>query len=66
MLVEIKSLKYFAKIHKKEYGFYRLVTKKFPFSVYYTVEDDLVLVVAILDQRKKPIVNYSLLRKRGK
>jgi len=65
-LVEIKSLKYFAKIHKKEYGFYRLVTKKFPFSIYYTVKDDLVLVVAILDQRKKPIVNYSLLRKRGK
>jgi len=64
IILDIKSLKYFAKIHKKEFGYYRLIAKNFPFSIYYTVKNDIVIVMAILDQRKNPIVNYTEIENR--
>ena len=64
IVLDIKSLQYFAKIHKKEYGYYRLIAKRFPFSIYYKVKNDIVIVVAILDQRKNPIVNYTEIENR--
>lgn len=34
--------------------FHRLQAKRFPFSIYYRIEDDIIRVYAILDNRRNP------------
>src|SRR5438477_11082827 len=52
---DIDSLKFFGRIHRKAYkGFHRSLSKRFPFAIYYTIEDDMVRVRAVVDCRKDP------------
>lgn len=51
---DIDSLAYFAGMHRVVLGYYRLLSKRFPFAVYYRVADDEVLVFAVLDCRRNP------------
>jgi plasmid stabilization system protein ParE len=52
---DVESLKLFGGIHRQAYlGFHRALSKRFPFAIYYTVEDDTVRVRAVMDCRKNP------------
>ncbi|MEK6664479.1 MAG: type II toxin-antitoxin system RelE/ParE family toxin [Pseudomonadota bacterium] len=51
---DIDSLAYFAGMHRIVLGYHRLLSKRFPFAVYYRVVDDVALVSAILDCRRNP------------
>lgn len=51
---DIDSLAYFAGIHRIVLGYHRLLSKRFPFAVYYRVADDAVTVFAVLDCRRNP------------
>lgn len=51
---DIDSLAYFAGIHRVVLGYYRLLSKRFPFAVYYRVVDETVLIYAVLDCRRNP------------
>ena len=52
---DIESLKLFGGIHRQAYrGFHRALSKRFPFAIFYTVEDDIVRVRAVIDCRKNP------------
>ncbi len=52
---DIESLKLSGGIHRKVYGgFYRALSKRFPFAIYYTVENDTVRIRAVVDCRKRP------------
>jgi hypothetical protein len=51
---EMESLEYQAGIHPIRYGFYRQLTRKFPYSVYYRVENGKTRVYAVLDNRMNP------------
>jgi hypothetical protein len=52
---DIESLKLFGGIHRQAYRkFHRALSKRFPFAIFYTVEDDTVRVRAIMDCRKNP------------
>jgi len=51
---DIDSLAYFAGIHREVMGYHRLLSKRFPFAVYYRIVDDTVLVFAVLDCRRNP------------
>jgi hypothetical protein len=51
---DIDSLAYFAGIHRIVFGHHRLLSKRFPFAVYYRVVDDVVTVFAVLDCRRNP------------
>lgn len=51
---DIDSLTYFAGIHRIVLGYHRLLSKRFPFAVYYRVADDAVTVFAVLDCRRNP------------
>jgi len=51
---DIDSLRYFEGIHLKVFGYHRLLSKRFPFAVYYRVSENEVLVVAVLDCRRNP------------
>ena len=51
---DIDSLAYFAGIHRVVLGYHRLLSKRFPFAVYYRVADDEIIVFAVLDCRRNP------------
>lgn len=60
---DIESLRIYGGIHRKEYrSLYRALSRKFPFSIYYVLEKNEVVVKAILDCRRDP----SWIRKRLK
>lgn len=44
----------YAGIHQMVFGYHRLLSKRFPYAVYYTRENDLVVVWRILDLRRDP------------
>ena len=55
LYADIDSLSFYAGIHLELWGYRRLLSKRFPFAVYYsTDDDDTVLVMAILDCRRNP------------
>jgi len=51
---DIDSLAYFGGIHQVVFGYHRQLSKRFPFAVYYRVVNDVVVVFAVLDCRRKP------------
>ena len=51
---DIDSLAYFAGMHRVVLGYHRLLSKRFPFAVYYRVADDDAIVFAVLDCRRNP------------
>jgi hypothetical protein len=51
---DIDSLQFFAGVHPLYYGYHRLLSKRFPFAVYYRVEEGVVRVYAVLDCRRDP------------
>lgn len=55
LFAEIDSLVLYAGIHRKVFGFHRLITRRFPYGVYYRLEEDSVVVVwRVLDLRRSP------------
>ncbi len=54
ILSDIESLKLYAGIHRKQLGFYRMLSKRFPFAIYYDIKDSIVIVMAVLDLRRDP------------
>ena len=62
---DIQSLLLYAGIHVKIDGYYRLLSRRFPFAVYYLVDQEVVQVYAVLDCRRNPKVNHQQLMKRS-
>ncbi|MEX2581338.1 MAG: hypothetical protein WD342_19935 [Verrucomicrobiales bacterium] len=54
LLSDIASLNLHAGIHSIHFGFHRMLSKRFPFAVYYGVVPGLTRVVAALDMRQDP------------
>lgn len=54
ILADIESLHLYAGIHVKERGLYRMRSRRFPFAIYYRMEEGFVQVRAILDCRRDP------------
>lgn len=59
---DIDSLFVYAGIHQVVFAYHRCLSKRFPFAIYYSVENELVRVHAVLDCRRNP----SWIRKRLK
>jgi len=51
---DIESLNLYAGIDEKYRGFYRSLSKRFPFSIYYKLNEDVVEIFAVLDARQDP------------
>jgi plasmid stabilization system protein ParE len=51
---DIQSLRLHGGIHSSHNGYYRLLSKRFPYAVYYRIEDDVARIRAILDCRRDP------------
>lgn len=54
LLADIDSLRLYAGIHLKAFGFYRLLSKRFPYAIYYDFENETIRVWAVLDCRQDP------------
>ena len=64
LLSDLESLVLYAGIHHVHFGFYRMLSKRFPFGIYYEVNGDIAQVYAILDMRRAPLWLRSELKKR--
>ncbi len=51
---DIESLYLYAGIHASHFGYHRLLSKRFPFAIYYRILKDIIRVYAILDCRRNP------------
>ena len=51
---DIDSLQIYAGTHSVHFRYHRLLSKRFPFAVYYRVERNVARVRAILDCRQDP------------
>jgi plasmid stabilization system protein ParE len=60
---DIDSLLLYAGIHRIVYGKHRSLSKRFPYAIYYTVEQQTIRVHAVLDCRRDPSWIRRRLRK---
>lgn len=52
---DIDSLLLYGGIHQVVYGHRRCLSKRFPFAIYYSIEENIVHVHAVLDCRGNPL-----------
>ena len=64
---DIESLRLFAGIHRMVLGFHRLLSRRFPYAVYYDVTGGAIRVWRVLDCRRNPQwIRRQLKKSRGK
>lgn len=52
---DIESLRLYAGIHRMAYrSYHRMLSKRFPFAVFYTLTEDAAHVHAVVDCRRRP------------
>jgi len=51
---DIDSLHIYAGIHAIHFGYNRMLSKRFPFAIYYKPDKEIIKVYAILDCRQNP------------
>ncbi len=54
LLSDIESLTVYAGIHTKKHSFYKMLSRRFPYAVYYEIRDEIAYVVAVLPMRRDP------------
>lgn len=54
LFADIDALQIYGGIPAREFGYHRALAKRFPFAVYYRVENQVVRVRAVLDCRRDP------------
>lgn len=63
---DIESLSVKAGIHRRMFGFHRLLSRRFPYAIYYRIEDlDFVTIYRVLDCRRNPMKIRKELRDFG-
>ena len=62
---DIDSLLLYGGIHQVVYGHRRCLSKRFPFAIYYSVDENIVHVHAVLDCRRNPLWIRKRLKKDG-
>jgi len=54
LFADIESLRIRAGVHALTFGYRRLLAKRFPFAIYYRVDNDVMRIYAVLDCRRDP------------
>ena len=52
LLADVQSLSVVGGVHAKRFGYYCMAAKRFPYGIYYTIDETAVFIVAILDERR--------------
>lgn len=51
---DIESLRLYAGVHRRVYGYQRALSKRFPFGIYYDFGDGEIRIWRVLDCRRDP------------
>ncbi len=54
LMSDIETLSSHGGIHRKHFGYHRLLSRRFPYAVYYALKANTVVVNAVLDCRRDP------------
>jgi plasmid stabilization system protein ParE len=65
LFTEIDSLVLYAGIHRIQFGYHRLLARRFPYAVYYRISGEEAVVHRVLDCRRDPKWIRSELLKDG-
>lgn len=63
---DIDALLLYAGIHQKFFGYFRALSKRFPYAIYYRLNGDVIQVWRVLDCRQKPSHISSTLQSQKK
>lgn len=55
LISDIESLAIYAGVHQRYFGLFRLLSKRFPYAVYYEIAESVAYVIAILPVRRSPV-----------
>jgi plasmid stabilization system protein ParE len=61
---DIDSLLLYAGVHQKVFGYHRTLSRRFPYAIYYKVEDNDIHVWRVLDCRQNPARTRAALTRR--
>lgn len=61
LMSDIDALAYYGGVHRQYRGFYKSLSTRFPYAIYYKLSDDAVKVYAVLDTRRNPSRNDARL-----
>ena len=56
IMSDIESLYIYYGIHFRVRNYFRLLSKRFPFAIYYKFDQNFIYIYAVLDCRQNPIV----------
>ena len=54
LMSDIDALAYYGGVHRQYRGFYKALSARFPYAIYYKLSDGVVKVYAVLDTRRNP------------
>jgi len=55
LISDFESLYLYAGIHSIEDGLYRMLSKRFPYAIYYSFENEIVRIIAVLPMKRDPL-----------
>jgi len=61
LISDIESLYLYAGVHPYHEGYHYMLARRFPFAIYYEVNKDIAIVVAVLDMRSNPTWTHNQL-----
>ncbi len=64
LITDIESLLLYAGIHSRHFGFYRMLSARFPYAIYYDIQRSTAIIVAVLDMRRDPAWTARVLQGR--
>ncbi|MDP0500299.1 MAG: type II toxin-antitoxin system RelE/ParE family toxin [Verrucomicrobiota bacterium JB022] len=62
---DIDRLNHIAGVHRLKAGFHWMLSRRFPYAIYYRVEDGVVSIYAVIDCRRDPDRIGRQLNRRG-
>lgn len=65
LFADLESLSLYAGIHSTVDGYFRLLSKTFPYAIYYLITTKSIRIYAILDCRKEPKKTRQELQQRS-
>jgi len=54
LITDIESLILYAGIHSKKFGLFQMLSKRFPYTIYYELVNNIAYVVAVMPMRRNP------------
>ena len=66
LVSDIESLRLYGGIHRLVFGYHRLLSRRFPYAIYYQVDGEWVYIWRVLDCRRNPSWISTQVKKRRK